>query len=67
MSMIRCDRCKCVIDAKEEGIEGIYGDDAPFEYLCPDCVYNIAVTARVDPIDYQDQRIIKAFRGTGNE
>jgi hypothetical protein len=62
MSMIRCERCERVIDAKDEGLEGIYGSDAPYEYLCPMCVEDISESIKLDPIEYQDQRIIQAFR-----
>ena len=64
MSMIKCARCECFIDAKgAAGIEGIYGDDSPWEYLCPGCCYNIHADARMSgDVEDQDQRIIRAFR-----
>ena len=38
MSMIRCNGCDRVLDAKEEGLEGVYEDAKPWRYWCPDCV-----------------------------
>lgn len=62
MSMIMCAKCELIIDAKDEGIEGIYGNDSPFEYLCPTCADEIAARHGIDPLEHQDQRVIGAFR-----
>lgn len=44
MSMIRCEGCDATLDAKNEGIEGVYSDKAPFNYYCPECVGNASYT-----------------------
>ncbi len=65
MSMVRCERCEVIIDCKAEGIEGIHGESEPWEYLCPRCVDAVAEEHRIgedDGLEYQDQRIIQAFR-----
>jgi hypothetical protein len=46
--MIQCDRCERILDAKDEGLEGIFGEDSPHEYLCPYCVENIAIDMDVE-------------------
>ncbi len=62
MSMDICKRCGKFLDVKNEGLDGIYGDTFPHEYICPDCVDVLATAMGVDDVKYQDQRIIEEFR-----
>ena len=38
VSMIRCSGCDRILDAKDEGLEGVYEDAKPYRYWCPDCL-----------------------------
>lgn len=37
MSMIRCSSCGEIGDAKDAWLDGVYQDEPPFGFYCPDC------------------------------
>lgn len=58
MSMIRCTGCDEIGDAKDEWIDGIYEDVAPFRFWCPDCA----------DIDWNgDSAILAAIKATDQD
>lgn len=38
MSMIRCNSCDNIGDCKDEWIDGVFEEAAPFRFWCPNCV-----------------------------
>ncbi len=58
--MILCDGCGSMIDAKGNGLDGVFEHKAPFRYWCPECVsdgtnpYMMEALRVTDPERYEE-------------